>query len=92
MAENGRTPRAHVVNVCVAIDIVQVRTLGPLDEKGFSADTAECADRRIDSARDAGARLGEEFLRARTRDHDRAGGTGVPPVMTGQRRRDACAP
>ena len=92
VAENGRTPRAHVVDVCVAVDIVQVRALGPLDEKGFSADTAECADRRIHSAGNADAGRGEEFLRAGACDHDRAGGTGVLSVTTGPHRRDAGAP
>src|SRR5262245_12725462 len=43
MAENCRTPRADVVDVVVAIDIKNVRTLSPIDEEWLSAHGTECA-------------------------------------------------
>ena len=43
VAENHRAPRADIIDVCVAIDVVKIRPGSSGDERGFAADGAKGA-------------------------------------------------
>ena len=57
VALDHRSPGRDVVDVSVAVDIVEVRSIRRCEEDGGAADSPECADRRIDAA-------GNDFLGA----------------------------
>src|SRR3546814_10520074 len=50
MAQNGRTPGAHVVDIACVVRIPHIGTLGALDEARCAAHRSEGPDGRIDSA------------------------------------------
>jgi hypothetical protein len=52
VAENGRPPRADVVDVFAAVGVPYARTRGAAEEHRGAADAAEGAHRRIDPAGD----------------------------------------
>ena len=69
VTEDGRTPSADVVDVFVPVDIPDPCSFRAIHKERLTPDPAESAHRRIDAARNAGTRRGEEFVRARTRGH-----------------------
>src|SRR6266850_39392 len=64
VAENSRAPGANVIDVLVAIDIINAGAPGAVDEERFTAYPAKCAHRRVHAAWNKLQRLREEFLRA----------------------------
>ena len=52
VAQNHRAPRADVIDVRVAVDVVEVGPCGAGDERRFAADRAERPRRAVDAARD----------------------------------------
>jgi hypothetical protein len=50
MAVDERTPRHHVVDELVAVDVPEARTAGSRDEERRGADRLEGANRTIDAA------------------------------------------
>ena len=65
VAEDQRPPGADVVDVAVAVDVVEIGALAALDEQRLPAHRAEGAHGRIDAAREQVQRLREESLGAR---------------------------
>jgi hypothetical protein len=63
MAENGRPPRADVINVFPAIDVKYMRALGFVDKNRFAAHRAKSPHGRIYAARNVAQSLGEQLLR-----------------------------
>ena len=61
VAEDVRAPGADVVDVGLAIDVLDAAALGAADEERFAADVAEGADGRVDAAGDEGLGSGEEL-------------------------------
>ena len=62
VAEDVRAPGADVVDVGLAIDVLDAAALGAADEERLAADVAEGADRGVDAAGDQGLGLGKELL------------------------------
>jgi hypothetical protein len=50
MAENHRTPRAEHIDVTVAVDIVQIRSLGACNKQRAPANRTKGANRRVNPA------------------------------------------
>ena len=51
MPQDQRTPRAHVIDVFVPIEIPDPRALAPVDEKRRPPHRAEAANRAVDPSR-----------------------------------------
>ncbi len=66
VAEDVRSPRADVVDVGLAIDVLDAAAMGLADEERFAADIAERAHRRVHPTGDQGFGDSEKFLRERT--------------------------
>src|SRR5262249_43078391 len=62
--KDERSPRADIVNVAVAIGVVEVGTLSALDEERLAADGAEGPDGAVDTAGNHSKGLCEQGLRA----------------------------
>ena len=52
MAEDQRAPRADVVDVAIAVDVVEIGRFAALEKDRLAADAAERAGRTIDAAGD----------------------------------------
>ena len=63
VAEDHRPPRAHQVDVAVAVGVGQPAALGRGDEPRGAADRGERPHRRVHPAGDDGARVGEQLRR-----------------------------
>mmetsp|Transcript_8138 Transcript_8138/g.20250 ORF Transcript_8138/g.20250 Transcript_8138/m.20250 type:complete len:478 (+) Transcript_8138:194-1627(+) len=63
VADDGRAPRAHVVHVLVAVDVVRLAALDVVEHDGVAADRLEGADGRGDAARHDLDRLGHDRVR-----------------------------
>lgn len=61
VANDGRAPGAHVVNVLVAIDIPAVGVLDALEHNGLATHAAEGAHGRVDAAGQQGLGLLEDL-------------------------------
>ena len=51
VAENHRTPRSEIVDISIAVGVVEIRALGALNEWRGAADRAKCPHRRVHAAR-----------------------------------------
>ncbi len=60
VADDHRAPGTDVVDVAVAVDVVQVGAIGAFDEERLAADRLERAHRRIDAARQQLLGAGEQ--------------------------------
>ena len=70
VAEDERPPRAHVVDVVVAVDVDDLGAVAALDEDRVAADGAHRAHRRVDAAGQALQRAGVELGRAGVGERD----------------------
>jgi len=61
MPEDVRAPRADVVDVGLAIDVLDAAALGAADEKRFTSDVAERTHRRVHASGDHRLGGGEKF-------------------------------
>ena len=59
--EDQRAPRSHVVEVGVAIDVCDARSLAARDEYGIAAHGAKGSHRRVHAARHQAKGFCEEF-------------------------------
>jgi hypothetical protein len=50
MPENCRAPAADIIDIFIAIHVVDAGTLSALDKKRFPTNATKCAHRRIDTA------------------------------------------
>lgn len=66
VTQNVRPPRSDVVDVVLAIDILDPATRGATDEKWLTTHISKCTDRRIHAARDHLLGGSEHFLGERT--------------------------
>ena len=80
VADDHRTPRAHVVDVPLALHVPQISAIGALGKERLAADRFEGAHGRIHAARQQLAGAGEEFV---VRGHR------VVPVKRSAKRRVA---
>jgi hypothetical protein len=71
MTQDEWSPRKNVVNIAIAVDIVQVWSTTAFDEQRLSTHGAEGSHRRINPAREHSLGLLEKFLRFLD-DHDRS--------------------
>ena len=62
MARDHRTPGADVIDVIVAVDVVQVSTRSAGDETGMTANVLEGPHRAVDSAGKQFFSRGEKFF------------------------------
>ena len=78
VAVDQRAPRAHPVDVAIAVDVEQLGALGALDEDRVAADRAHRAHRRVDAARqDVAARARRARRSCVSRDRGRRSDAGV---------------
>ena len=61
VAQDGRAPRADVVNELASVRVRDVRAFGGLDKEGVAVHIAEGSDGGVDAAGDDGARAGEKL-------------------------------
>src|SRR6185369_8621331 len=62
-SKDCRTPTAYVIDVIVAIDVVNMRALGTLREKRLPAYASKRTHRGIDSTRYEAERFSKKFVR-----------------------------
>jgi len=63
VAEDHGAPGAEVVDVAVAVGVVEISALGALEEGGMAANGAESPHGRIDAAGNVSQRLREQLFR-----------------------------
>src|SRR5579863_4886889 len=59
--QNQRSPRAHVIEQSIAVDVDEIGALAAINEEGFSADSAESPSRAVYPSRNDAPRALEFF-------------------------------
>jgi hypothetical protein len=62
MTENHRPPGKTIIDIPVAVSVVEIRAFSLFDEDRIRADGLEGADGTVDSARDYFLRVAEKFF------------------------------
>lgn len=62
MADNGRSPASHIVNVLVSINIPAVGILDSLKDDGLATHGLECTHGRVDAAGEKSLCLLEDLI------------------------------